>query len=307
MPRSIRRRASQEEPDDSYQPEPAETDEDYTAPRTRRSAGEKTARIPRREPDDPPARGMHTRLRRPEPEPPTRRAARDVTEPPRRTADRRPDRVPERAAREQAPAHRAGVTASRGWGSYARVKKETSNFPENLQVSEEQFLVMFLEAEPFLVYREHWIDRLEGRKSRTCAGEACPLCEIGDSPRMRVCFNVVDWSVENTPVVKVWQVGSRLAETIHNFSESSKTGPLNKPGLYWAVSRSGKGTKTEYALVPVKERDLDEDWDRDPLDDTEITELLDTCYDDSLIRTDPIEELEEVADELNAEDLRKTR
>jgi hypothetical protein len=173
-------------------------------------------------------------------------------------------------------------------------------FPETFRPTDEAVIVKFLEPVPFFTYRQHWLDEAEGKKSFTCLGDDCPLCDdLADSPALKVCFNVLDYSDPDKPEVKVWSVGSRLAQVIEQFSLDKKTSPLDREDLFWAVSRSGKGSKTSYSLVPVKERDLEEDWglDIDAAYDA-LDELGDELHDETFIQINSRDELADLASEI---------
>lgn len=288
---SRRRRRDVEEVDDTEE-EIVDTDEDEEEderPRRRRAASADSPRRASRNADM--ERSNTRRARRPaeddeEDEAPRARPARRSREPERpkaRTSDRFDEPKPS------------------GWAGYAKAKSESSSFPSNFSPTSEQVLILFLEAEPFFSFHEHWVEEVEGRKSRTCPGkDKCPLCEIGERRNVRHAFNVIDWSDVDNPELKVWQVGATFIETIKNYADSKKSGPLNKPGMYWAVSKTGTKQKTSYDMSPVKERDLDEDWDRDPLEEDVIDEALDQLFDASYVRKESISELEELADKILA-------
>lgn len=66
-------------------------------------------------------------------------------------------------------------------------------------------LIKFLDEEPSLTYYEHWLNELDGKTSFVCLGDDCPLCEIGDDPRYRVCFDVIDLSGRQVKLTAAWQ------------------------------------------------------------------------------------------------------
>lgn len=190
--------------------------------------------------------------------------------------------------------------ASGGWGAYTKQKSESGDFPENLKITDEQVLVKFLDDEPFVVYRQHWIERA-GKKSFNCLENGCPLCDdLGDRSRLQVCFNVVDLSGD--PEVKIWTVGTRVAGQLKAFSQDKKTSPLNKEGLYWGVSKTGKGSKTTYTITPVKERDLAEDWDLEPLTADEVEEFEGQAYGPDTVQYQTKKQLREISDEILGDD-----
>ncbi len=57
------------------------------------------------------------------------------------------------------------------------------------------------DGEPVITYYEHE----RGGKRYVCLGDACPLCETGDEPSYRACFNVIDLSNHGDPRVGVWR------------------------------------------------------------------------------------------------------
>jgi hypothetical protein len=186
-----------------------------------------------------------------------------------------------------------------GWEGHAAVKSAAGDFPEDFKIENEAKLIKFLEDEPFASYRQHWVER-QGKKSFTCIEENCPLCDTGDRPSSKTCFNIVALS-EGKPINKVLTVGVRLGEQLKGFATDRKTGPLTR--LYWGISKSGKGTKTSHSVVPVKERDLEEDWDTEPLDDGELDAFEEHLYGADVIQISSRKQLKEIASEISDEDV----
>lgn len=200
-------------------------------------------------------------------------------------------------AKRKSPAARPPSTAGKGWGSYNKQKSEGGDYAEQLKVTDEATLIKFLEDEPFVVYRQHWLER-QGKRSFTCHGDGCVLCDdLGDKARLQACFNVVDLSDPDQPEVKVWTVGTRVAGSLKNFAADKKTSPLDRENLYWAVSKSGTGSKTQYTITPVKERDLAEDWEFEPLTSEEIEDLRKDAYNDTIVDVQTKKQLEEIVEE----------
>lgn len=260
------RRAREEEPEDEEEFD-TEDDEEEEEERPRRRA----------------ARGVKSSTARP------RRRSRDVDE-----EDDDEDEPSRRSSQDSKPVRK-------GWGGGKRVREQSSDFAEQLQIDDEAILIKFLEDEPFAAYRQHWIEGLKStkKKSFTCLEDGCPLCDLGDRPSGKFCFNVLLLS-EGEPVVKAWIVGSRVFSTLEDLANDSKKGPLSK--LYYAVTKSGKGTKTNYNVQAVKERDLEEDWDAEPLDDKLLDHFAKDCYDESVIQVQTKKQLKEIARELADDD-----
>jgi hypothetical protein len=190
-----------------------------------------------------------------------------------------------------------------GWGGYRETKAKSGYGADFLKFDDsgEAMLVRFLEPEPFASFRQHWIDRQSGKRSWVCIEDDCPLCDAGDNPGFRIAFNVLLLS-DGKPINKVWEVGPRLAEQLEAKARDKRTGPLDRNDIYWAVSRTGKKSKTSYSIDPVKARDLKEDWDLEPLDDDVIAKYKTKVKDSSVIKIPTRKQLKEIAAEMLDED-----
>ena len=244
-----------------------------------------------------------------------RRSRRGSSRPPGRSRDedkdsRRPGgRSRNRQAFDEGAAEgrgrrRSGSESSRravedGWGAVDKLKAE-GGFNENLKVpADDEIVIKFLDDKPYAGYREHWVQETKAkRKTYTCLGATeCPLCLVLDhQASSRILFNVVDMS-GTEPTVKTWAMGTKLAEKIRALGEKPRTKPINREDRYWVVSKSGKGTSTEYNLEPITDEDL-EDWDIESLDADELAELMELRASKEDIRWDSVEELEELAEEV---------
>jgi hypothetical protein len=193
------------------------------------------------------------------------------------------------------PAPKVG---GKGWGSYEKTKSQTSGFPENFKVTNESVVVKILDEEPFLVFLQHWIER-KGKRSWTCLEARCPLCDdAGDKPSQQVCFNVVDFTDPEDPQVKIWQFGPMVADILKNYSKDKKTAPINRDDLYFSVRKESKNNKTNYYITPVKERDLLDDWDIEPLDEQDLEEFDSKAYDEDVLQVNSRSELKQIAREI---------
>ena len=215
------------------------------------------------------------------------------------TSDDSGDSAPRFRRRTAAPKDRPKVTKPKvaaGWDAADAAKND--DFPDELEVTDEAILIHFLDGEPFAVYKQHWIER-KGKKSWICLKDNCPLCEdIGDRPQAKILFNVVDFTDPENPVNKLWTVGSRVSTTLKNLNKDKKVGPIDRDDLYFSVSKSGSGTKTVYVITPVKARDVDEDWDIEPLSDEEIDDFNAKAYESDVVEYHTKNQLTEIADEI---------
>lgn len=190
-----------------------------------------------------------------------------------------------------------------GWDGYRTTKAKSGFGADFLKFNDsgEAMLIRFLEAAPFASYRQHWIDRQSGKRSWVCIEESCPLCDAGDTPGFRIAFNVLLLS-DGKPQNKVWEVGPRLAEQLEAKAKDKRTGPLDRDDIYWAVSRTGKKSKTAYSVDPVKARDLKEDWEMEPLEEKAMTFYQGRMYDSKVIKVPAKKQLKEIAAEMLDED-----
>lgn len=208
---------------------------------------------------------------------------------------RRSRRSREDDADDDEPAPKVG---GRGWGSYEKTKQASSAFPDNFKAGTESVIVKFLDEEPFLVFLQHWIER-SGKKSFTCLESKCPLCDdAGDKPSQQVSFNVIDFTDPADPQAKVWQVGPMVADILKNYATDKKTSPINRDDLYFSVRKETKNNKTNYYVTPVKERDLVDDWDIEPLTDEELEEFDAKAYDEDILQVSRRTELKDIVREI---------
>lgn len=222
------------------------------------------------EEDTPPARkSAVTRL-------PRQRQDEDVYE------DEDEDEVPDRSSLVQS-----------GWA--AAKKAMSQGLTTEFKFAEETQIVAFIDSEP-LAFKQHWLDKKDGRKSYVCLGPGCPLCRVlGDEPSQKYAFSVLNLSEEGMPA-QMLIVGTRLCGTLDKLNSDKKTGPLDKNP--WALSKTGRGQKTAYTVLPVKIRDLADDWDLDP---SEVGNAIENAQPlgPSAIRVSSKSELMEIARDLS--------
>lgn len=172
----------------------------------------------------------------------------------------------------------------RGWGNVDNTKQADSPYAQRLKISDKPIIVKFLEDEPYSSFRQHWVER-EGQKSFTCISDmhpqGCPLCDAGHRPSARFAFNVALLNEDGDTVVRSYEVGPRVIDSLKNFHQDPRQGPLSKN--YWALSRSGKGPTSQTNHQMVRERDLEEEWNISPLSIDTLEELKGQAYDESII------------------------
>ena len=242
-----------------------------------------------------------------------RRAPQDGDDPDYDSSDNTDDERP--ARRGKAPARRSERPSrgrkseekeskreigGRGWAAHSRNKGRASkwNNPDEFRITEEdeQYLIKFLEEEPFFSYNQHYVREVyEGQKYFTCLEDDCPLCEVGHTPGYVDVYNIVDMNGKD-PVNKYWRCTSSPAEAIE---KRAQKGPVNADDLYFAVSKSpGKNKVNQFYVDPVKARDVEDDWEIEALTDDELAAFEDELFDKDVIKVDPLRALREAAEAL---------
>jgi hypothetical protein len=182
-----------------------------------------------------------------------------------------------------------------GWAAAKKaVQKSNKTFATDFRFDEDVQLIKFIGNEP-MSFMQHWVNR-PGKKSFISIGEGDPLIAVGSKPDQKFAFTVLNLSDED-PQLQLMIVGVRLCGQLEKLDSDKKTGPLNRPDIYWAVSKSGTGTKTSYSVTPVKERDLAEDWGIDPVAAAELIKTMKPLGPDAL-HTSTKAELAEIAREI---------
>lgn len=199
-------------------------------------------------------------------------------------------------------------TVSSGWGAVKANKAATSDFPDDFKVGDDEVLIAFLEDAPFTAYLEHFLRELpQGqKKSFVCHGKGdCPLCDqLGDKPAARAAFNIVDFTNPDKPELKVWKATPGPLAEIEKRADSKRTSPLNKDGLFFVVSKEkGKNNFFQYTVDPVREEEIEDDFDIDPdAAAAAIDALAEKVYDKSIVKLDSKRALREIAEALLDED-----
>lgn len=182
-----------------------------------------------------------------------------------------------------------------GWAAAKKaVAKSNKTFATDFRFDEDVQLIKFIGNEP-MSFMQHWVNR-PGKKSFISIGEGDPLVAVGSKPDQKFAFTVLNLSDED-PQLQLMIVGVRLCGQLEKLDSDKKTGPLNRPDIYWAVSKTGAGTKTSYTVNPVKERDLAEDWGIDPVAAAELIKTMKPLGAEAL-HTSTKAELAEIAREI---------
>ena len=228
----------------------------------------------------------------------------------REDSDDEDGRDSRRASRTEGAREAKSTSMGRGREGLRKHREthKSGNYPEKLRVDDgEEVLIKFVDDDFFITYYEHWIEEFKGEKrqmSFVCLGEDCPLCDIGDEPKFYALINVLDLRKPSKPELKVWYATPNPAGKIEDEMESQegKRTPksINDPDLYYIVSKKKERNNfRSYSLKEVKARDLEEDYEVEPLDDTELADLNEDAYTEDIVRINKRSDLQDIADELS--------
>jgi hypothetical protein len=153
-----------------------------------------------------------------------------------------------------------------GWSAADDTMASTSSFAQALKPEEKSKVIKFLDNEPYVNYRRHWIERTgpQGKSTRsyTCLksfDRDCPLCEAGDRPQAVSAFNVAEVGDDGVVSLKSWDVGPKIYNILKSYANDPKIAPLTRG--FFLVSRSGKKGTVNHQVTPVKANSLEEDYD----------------------------------------------
>lgn len=202
-------------------------------------------------------------------------------------------------------------SAAAGWDEFenATSSSNSSDFEAKkdlkLKVTNKQQLLKVLNSAPFDSMGLHYVQEIKsGKRSFRCGGDKCPLCDDLDHyARKLAYFNVALFNDDTDAWEhRVWEVGVKVGRKLKSLNDDPKRGPLDRESLYFAISKTGKGTNTEYHLETVKARDLYEDWDVDEIDSKTLKSLNEAVYTDPWERFSNPQELKRVVNRLLDDD-----
>lgn len=230
------------------------------------------------------------RLRREEPPTTLRSSRRHPTEEPPARSHRATNR---RTRNTDEADDDRGLAVAKGWSGYRRTKANApSPFTKLYKVQDDEQLIMFLEDEPYASFLMHWCDWVPRgqRMSYICLQENCPLDEVDPKPQARVRFNILDCAGD-TPILVTFECGYSVTESLNGWAESD---PLS--GRYFAVQMTGAKNNRRTQIRPIKIRDLEEDWEWEPLTEEDISKFDDKLWDETSLDVASRDELQKVAD-----------
>jgi hypothetical protein len=195
-----------------------------------------------------------------------------------------------------------------GWGASQETIDSTSSYAQTFKPTKDTQIVRFLEGKPYASFRRHWMDRVGiGKRAYTCyqsVGRDCPLCDVGDKPGAVTAFNIAVCADDGEVVLKSWECGVKITQQLKTYSNDPKIGPLDRTGLYFAVSKSEATQRQQVTTMvnPVRERDMQEDWNTPPPTDAAIERIKQAAYTAEIVDVAPRQVMDEVAAEFAGDD-----
>lgn len=266
---------------------PREEEEEETRPR----------RSSRRSRDEDDEADEETRPRR------SSRRARDEDEDERRPRGRKKGGSREKTTRS--------TTAGYGYAARKKTKATKGKFDDADKFSVDEvdtkYLIKVLSDEPYC-FDQHWIEEFRGEQRKmsfVCLGDDCPLCDIPYPVKDYEFWNVVDLSGAE-PVVRYWEASSSPAQAIdariRELEEKDKL-PTDEDVYFVVYKLKGKNRINTYHVDKIKARDLDEEFDLDPLTSGELADLTKLAFDpEEMINFSSRKELKEIAEEIEDAD-----
>jgi len=201
------------------------------------------------------------------------------------------------------PGIRVGMTG-------AEETRKSGGGADFITLSSEPVLIKFLEDAPFVSYRQHWVSMGSGQSDRpyTCIGTECPLCALADPSIATFSFNVLHLSGADVPKLKILKMGTKAFQALKETATDRVSGKVLLTRGFWAVHRSGKNQQSQTNFRPVKERDIQDDWE-EVLEQVALDELPGYvkrakahCYDYTVVQVATKKQLQEMAKYLADDD-----
>lgn len=206
-------------------------------------------------------------------------------------------------------------SVNRGWGSPASSSSTTEAKREGvrapyLAVSKEKQIFHFLEDAPSVRFSRHYV----GGRYQNCPESLgvldgtdlkCPLCENGHVPNPAYMINVINVSDSSETDARKWSTrtftfGKEVHDQLLSFLEEEKYQPIDQEKWYWHVYQVGGGNERKSTkLMPLKARDIEDDYGIIPLSEGELDECANTLYDEKSIFTPYVSVLAKLAATLN--------
>lgn len=163
---------------------------------------------------------------------------------------------------------------------------------------EDEVLVKFLDDDPFLVYYDVWVQS-QNRGYATTNPNNPLVGVLGLKAAPKALFNILllGYNSKGEPVwePRVFRATTKPTEVL-KAQATGRRGPLSKH--YWEVTASGQKGSYSFNMNALKEEDVEEDWEVEPLDAKALKKFKKKGWDkkNQFLYTD--EELDRIAAEI---------
>jgi hypothetical protein len=207
-----------------------------------------------------------------------------------------------------------------GWEAAIRAidTPRTRTYVKDFRFEDDPQLVKFLDSAPIATFLQYWVTGRAGKKSFISPvypdfgneGEVydpvlAALRKVKDTkrteplsvawPSKKLVFSVVNFSLDEPTQQSLTVTASTAGSQLRRLNDDPKIGPLDKN--FWSLSKTGNGQSLAYSILPIKARDLHEDWGLDPKEaDLIASRMVPQTADDFHPAT--AEELDDIAREI---------
>jgi hypothetical protein len=197
---------------------------------------------------------------------------------------------------EDHPVHERSVgkvkrVVSSGWGAPAEERRETVKAPNLILKDKGKRIVKILDDEPPVKYKRHYLNST--KRYYTCLQQGCPLCQAGVRASWTFMINVVDMT-DDPSEVKAWTFGNEVATQLQSHAEDRD---ITDSKWYFHVYHEKIANRDAPAtrVLPLKARDVEEDYSIQALTEDELATLEDECYGEEIVYLSTLDYLEDVA------------
>ncbi len=244
---------------------------------------------------------------------------------PRRTKVAVPsDETTERETQTASAPSRPSYSGGGGWGAPRAPRRDVVQAPY-LDVKEPKIIKILSEI-PDLYYLQHFmgpgkapvmcyasgsdnvnpelvIAREKMAESKAAGHGDCPICtEAPGSASYGFMLNVVDMTSDGDTVRK-WTFGNNFKNILESLAQEKRTSPLNREmddegkyrPLYFRVHQAKVNNAWQSTIHPLKADDLRDDYNLEPLTETEVEEFQGKLYGEEVMFYWPLNKMVEFA------------
>ncbi|APC46348.1 hypothetical protein HWB05_gp086 [Streptomyces phage BRock] len=191
-----------------------------------------------------------------------------------------------------------------GWGNSSSQSTRKTEKAPFLDLRNGRRLIKFLDEEPVVRFSRHWI---QGKGYSNCpvslgTEDSCPLCDKDHRPGQAFLMNVLDLTANPNNAgeyeVHTYTFGTEVKNKLISFLQdpTGRYPSLNDEKWYWEIYQSTDGNtgRKTTNVMPIKARDVQDDFGIEPLTEYEI-EAASKRYDETSVFSPFLDKLEELA------------